>query len=65
MNGKVKRTVVDRGFGFITGEDKTEYFFHFSAVRAGDFKLMKPGDSVTFEPSQGQKGPRAENIRLL
>jgi len=30
--GTIKRVVHERGFGFITGEDGTEYFFHRSAL---------------------------------
>ena len=31
MTGIVKKVIVERGFGFITGEDGQAYFFH--AVR--------------------------------
>ncbi|MGI8828184.1 MAG: cold-shock protein, partial [Candidatus Limnocylindria bacterium] len=27
-NGTIKKIVADRGFGFITGEDGKDYFFH-------------------------------------
>ncbi len=32
LNGKIKRIVAERGFGFITGEDGTDYFFHRSGL---------------------------------
>ena len=64
-NGKVKRLVTDRGFGFIQGDDGKDYFFHHSAVVTKNFDQMKPDDEVEFEPTKGEKGPRAEQVRTL
>ncbi len=63
--GKVKKVVPDRGFGFIAADDGGEYFFHHSAIRGGAFESLRGGESVEFETSQGPKGPRAENIRVI
>jgi CspA family cold shock protein len=63
MNGKIKRLVSDKGFGFVLGQDGQEYFFHQSAC-GGMFDNLREGQPVTFEGGQGPKGPRAENIRL-
>ena len=63
--GKVKKVVADRGFGFIAADDGREYFFHHSAIRGGSFDTLRGGESVEFETSQGPKGPRAENIRVV
>lgn len=62
MIGKVKRIVRDKGFGFIQGTDNVEYFFHKSACKNIDFEELKEGREVTFEDSEGQKGPRAEDV---
>lgn len=71
MNGKVARKVkddrgVDKGFGFIKGDDGRDYFFHKSAVKRADdgwsFTSMEEGDEVLFTIGQGEKGPRAENV---
>ena len=62
MNGTVKRLVADKGFGFIAGEDGSEYFFHQSAVQ-GRFDSLREGQAVTFEKGQGPKGPRGENVK--
>ena len=61
QNGSVKRLVSDRGFGFIEGEDGTEYFFHRSAVTS-DYALLNDGDKVTFETETGPKGARAKTV---
>lgn len=64
MNGKVKRLVSDKGFGFIAAEDGVEYFFHQSACQGVSFSELREGQSVTFDKGQGPKGPRGENVRL-
>jgi cold shock protein len=64
MNGKVKRLVTDKGFGFILAEDGSEYFFHQSACNGCRFDDLREGQAVTFSKGQGPKGPRAEDVKL-
>ncbi len=64
MNGTIKKLTLDRGFGFIRGEDGSEYFFHRSELVGGlRFDELKEGQRVSFEPHQADKGPRAAAIR--
>jgi CspA family cold shock protein len=64
LNGTVKKTVPDRGFGFISAEDGQEYFFHRSSVDAGlEFDRLAGGERVTFDIERSDKGPRAANVR--
>jgi len=49
MNGKIKRLVSEKGFGFILAEDGTEYFFHNSACQGTRFDELREGQAVTFE----------------
>jgi CspA family cold shock protein len=64
MNGTITRLMTDKGFGFIKGTDGKEYFFHQSALVGARLYQVREGQSVTFEPGQGPKGPRAENVNL-
>jgi CspA family cold shock protein len=64
FNGTIKKLVSEKGFGFISGGDGNEYFFHNSACSGVRFDELREGQSVTFERGQGPKGPRAENVRL-
>ncbi len=64
MNGKIKRLMVDKGFGFIATGDGMEYFFHQSACTQIPFDQLHEGQSVTFDVGQGAKGPRGENVRI-
>jgi CspA family cold shock protein len=63
--GKIKKIVVDRGFGFIASDDGKEYFFHHSAIRNASIDSLRGGEAVEFDTTQGPKGPRAENIRIV
>lgn len=62
MNGTIK-TLTDRGFGFISrdGEEK-DLFFHSKELSGVTFDELKVGDVVTFEVTDGQKGPAATNV---
>lgn len=66
MNGTISRVLSDKGFGFIKGDDGQEYFMHRSAVRDGSvFEQLRDGQPVIFDASRGDKGLRAENVRLV
>lgn len=65
MDGQIKKVFPDKGFGFIRAlNGKQEYFFHRSAVRGTLFESLNENDKVTFDVSDGQKGPRADNVQL-
>ena len=62
--GTVKKVVADRGFGFITGEDGKDYFFHRDSLQAPlSFDRLNGGEAVSFDVQSGPKGPRAANVR--
>jgi cold shock protein len=61
--GTVKWFKDDKGYGFITGEDGTDAFVHFSAIQMEGFKSLQEGQKVTYDVSQGPKGPQASNVR--
>ena len=62
--GTVKKIVSDRGFGFITGEDGKDYFFHRDGLAPSlDFDRLVGGESVEFDVQSSPRGPRAVNVR--
>ncbi|WP_372714017.1 cold-shock protein [Ilyobacter sp.] len=63
--GTVKWFNGEKGFGFITSEDGTDVFAHFSEIQKDGFKTLEEGEQVTFEITQGQKGPQASNIKTV
>lgn len=65
LKGTVKWFNDEKGFGFITAEDGNDYFAHFSQIKKEGFKTLNEGDEVTFEITQGDKGPQASNIETV
>jgi cold shock protein len=63
MQGTIKRVIRDRGFGFIKSTEGQEVFFHRSGLQNLNFDGLKEGENVDFEMEQGEKGPRAINVR--
>ncbi|MEK7149995.1 MAG: cold shock domain-containing protein [Patescibacteria group bacterium] len=62
MKGTIK-TLNPRGFGFISREGETkDLFFHSKELNGVTFEELKEGDVVTFEITQGEKGPAATNV---
>ncbi|KKW15820.1 MAG: Cold shock-like protein, partial [Parcubacteria group bacterium GW2011_GWA1_50_14] len=51
------------GFGFIAREGETkDLFFHSNELKGVTFDELKVGDTVTFEVTNGEKGPAATNV---
>lgn len=63
MEGKVKWFNKRKGFGFIEGEDGTDYFVHFTALDKGTF--IREDDKVSFDVAETDKGKQAQNVVLL
>lgn len=61
-NGTVKWFNAEKGFGFITAEDGKDVFVHFSQINKEGYKTLDEGQAVTFDITEGQKGPQAENV---
>jgi CspA family cold shock protein len=68
--GVIKKIVLDRGFGFISGDPK-DIFFHVSSVEGEDFDDLQEGQAVEYEleadveGGRRGKGPRASVVRKV
>jgi CspA family cold shock protein len=64
-NGTVKWFNDSKGFGFITQDDGADVFAHYSEISGDGFKSLAEGDEVSFDVTEGDKGPKAANIVKL
>jgi len=63
MKGEVKFFHDMKNYGFINPEDQEDdVFVHISDVEG---ESLAEGDEVEFETEQGEKGPRAVNVKVL
>ena len=60
--GKVKWFSNEKGYGFIEAEDGEDVFVHFTGIVGEGFKTLDEGESVSFEITDGNRGPQAANV---
>ncbi len=59
------RKLIDRGYGFIKGEEEGDLFFHRNDIEGVEFGSLREGQEVEFEKGQGREGrPQAVKVRL-
>lgn len=63
--GAVKWFNDQKGYGFIAQDGGPDVFVHHSAIVGEGFKSLKEGERVEFDVIQGEKGPKAQNVRKL
>ncbi|MFI1769728.1 cold-shock protein [Streptomyces sp. NPDC020800] len=61
-SGTVKWFNAEKGFGFIAQDGGPDVFAHYSNIKGNGYRELVEGETVTFDVTQGQKGPQAENI---
>jgi len=61
MKGTVKFFNEVKGFGFISAESGKDIFVHESALKDG--VTLNENDSVTFDIEEGDRGPKAVNVK--
>ena len=66
MRGTVKWFNNQKGFGFITMEDGTDVFVHWTGIVSDKkFKSIAEGQTVEFEITDGEKGKQAINVTVV
>ena len=62
MTGTVKWFNTQKSYGFIAGNDGTEYFVHYSNIKVSGFRHLDAGDHVEFDVETNDKGIQAINV---
>ncbi len=67
MIGRVLRVNKEKGYLFLRSEsEQVDRFAHMSALMGGaTFEQIQEGARVEFQPVEGPKGPRAEEVYVL
>ena len=61
--GKVKWFSKVKGYGFIEKEGGgQDIFIHYSSIQGEGYKKLEQGEEITFEITQGEKGPQATQV---
>jgi len=63
VEGTVKFFNSMKHFGFIAGDDGKEYFVHSSGLKEGT--SITEGDKVSFKPTEGDRGLKAEEVEKV
>lgn len=63
--GKVKWFNAEKGYGFITTDEGTDVFVHYSAIQSDGYKTLDEGQSVEFTVTESERGPQASNVVKL
>ncbi len=63
MEGKVVRWI--NSFGFIKARDGQQYFAHYSAIEGDGYRELEPGQRVSFDVAESERGPLAKRIKVI
>lgn len=63
MKGTVKFFDKSKGWGFLTSNEGTDYFVHFSAIQGKGYRCLDAGDIVTFDVKECERGWQAVNVQ--
>ncbi|BCK52295.1 MULTISPECIES: cold-shock protein [Nocardia] len=65
VQGTVKWFNAEKGYGFIAHEGGPDVFVHYSEIEGSGYRGLDEGQQVSFEITQGKKGPQASGVRAL
>lgn len=63
MRGTCKFFDRQKGWGFLTSDEGTDYFVHFSAIEGKGYRYLDADDIVTFDVKECERGWQASNVQ--
>ena len=63
--GTVKWFNREKGIGFISCDDGVDVFVHHTAIVGEGYRSLDEAQKVSFDVTQGKKGPQASNVTKL
>jgi len=63
--GTVKWFNNTKGYGFIQSDEGGDVFVHQTEIQTDGYRSLQEGSRVQFELTQGEKGPKAAQVRLI
>ena len=63
--GTVTWFEADKGYGFVASDDGSDVYVHYSQIVSDGRRVLEPGQRVEFDVSQGERGPQADNLRVV
>ena len=63
--GTIKWFDPSKGYGFLIRDKGGDLFVHLRAVQPADRRKLKENTKVRFSVENSEKGPQAENIRII
>jgi CspA family cold shock protein len=63
--GTVKLFNAEKGYGFISREDGSDVFVHFSNIQGAGYRSLDAGQTVELGVGPGRKGDEAQNVRVV
>ncbi len=65
VTGTVKWFNSGKGYGFLTQNNGSDVFVHYSAIRSDGFRTLEEGQKVEFSVEQGPKGAQAKDVVVI
>ena len=65
LTGKVKWFNTEKGYGFIIDANGKDVFVHYSSIQADGFKNLEEGQTVSYDLVETDRGPQANNVKVI
>ncbi|CCK25249.1 hypothetical protein BN159_0870 [Streptomyces davaonensis JCM 4913] len=65
QEGTVKWFNAEKGYGFITLDNRRDVFVHYSAIQMHGYRTLEEGQRVRLSITDSSKGPQAANVRRI